>query len=176
MAGGLHEGFIVGIGAVGPVVASQIVPQIFHGIEFRGIRRKLNEGDVGRNPQRLGRVKAGLIPDEHGVHAGREFLCELSEESIDDDGIQIRRQQADTLSAPRTDARERVQIVILRLSNRARSRALLGPHTGQRALLSEARFVLEPDLDTLLRMSLADGLDLRHDVFLKASCAWGSAF
>ena len=169
MGGRLHQGFVIGIRAVGPVVASQVVPQILDGIEFRGIGRQLHQCDVGWNLQCFGRVEAGLVPDQHGVDTGSEFLCELVEELIDDMGVQVGSEQSDALSALRTDTREHVEIVVLRLSHCPGTRAGLGPHAGQRALLSEARFILEPDLHALPGMIRADGLDLCQDVFLKAS-------
>ena len=169
MGGRLHQRFVIGIGAVGPVVASQVVPKILDGIELWRIGRQLHQRDVGGNLQCFGRVEAGLVPDQHGVHTGSELLCELGEELIDDRGVQVGSEQSDALSALRTDAREHVEVVVLRLPHRPGARAGFGPHAGQRALLSEARFVLEPDLHVLPGMIRADGLDLRHDVFLKAS-------
>lgn len=176
MAGGLQGSFVVRIRPVGPVVASQVVPQVLHGIELRGIRRQLDQADVGWNLQRLGRVKAGLIPDEHGVHARSKLLGELGEELVDDVGIEVGSEQSNALSALRTDAREHVEIIVLRLAHRSWSLASPAPYAGQRALLTEARFVLEPDLHPLQRMSRADALDPSCDVFLKASWACGSAF
>lgn len=169
MCGRLHQGFVIGICAVGPVVTSQVVPQILNGIELRRIGWQLHERDIGGNLQCFGRVEACLVPDHHGVHTRSELLCELGEELIDDMGVQVGSEQSNALSTLRTDAREHVKVVVLRLPHRPGTRAGFGPHAGQRALLSEARFVLEPNLHALLGMVRADGLDLCHDVFLKAS-------
>jgi len=43
-------------------------------------------------------------------------------------------------------------------------------------LLPEPGFILKPDLDLLISMGLADGLDLLNDVFLKAAWTLGSVF
>jgi hypothetical protein len=43
-------------------------------------------------------------------------------------------------------------------------------------LLSESGFVLEPDLNLLILMGIADRLDLLNDVFLKAAWTLGSVF
>jgi hypothetical protein len=89
-------------------------------------------------------------------------------------GVQVGASSPTLCPALRTDACEHVEVVVLRLSHSPRARASLGPDAGQRALLADAGFVLEPDLDTFLGMRLPDGLDLLDDVFLKASWACGS--
>lgn len=169
MGSRLHQGVVIGIRAVAPVVASQVVPKILDGIELGRIGRQLYQRHVGGNLQCFGRMEAGSVPDQHGVHTGSELLCELGEELIDDRGIEVGSEQSDALSALWTDAREHVEIIVLRLSHRPGTRAGPGPHAGQRALLAEASFVLEPDLHALRGMVRADGLDLCHNVFLKAS-------
>jgi len=44
------------------------------------------------------------------------------------------------------------------IARRARTRSPLGPDAGQRALLADARFVLEPDFDGLSFGVIRDGL------------------
>ena len=119
---------------------------------------------------------AGLVPDQDGVHVATQFLGELPEEVIDDGGVQMWRQQSDALTRAGTNRSQYIEVIVLRLSHRSWPRALFGPHAGQRSLLSEARFILEPDFDSLVRMGRTDGLHLLDDAFLKARWVSGSLF
>lgn len=175
MVGGIAERLVVVVIAVGPVVTSQVMPEVFGGIEFRGIRRQFDQRHVRGDLERLGRVIAGLIPDQHRVDAGVEFPLHLSQKHIHHAGVQVRGEETDALSRRGTDGGHDIEVVVLGLTNRARTRTFSGPHPGQRALLTESRFVLEPDFDALVGVGLADRLDLIHNFFLKASCAEGSA-
>ncbi len=114
-------------------------------------------------------MEAGLIPDHHRVNTSVEFTDKLLQKEIDDFGIHVRRKQPRALPGLRTHSSHHIQIVILRLPHRPWPRASPGPYASQRTLLSEARFVLEPDLHALVGMIRADRFDLCHDVFLKAS-------
>ena len=119
---------------------------------------------------------AGLIPDQNSVNVGAQFLVELLKEVIDDGGVQMRRQQSDALTRAGTNRSQYIEVIVLRLSHRSWPRALFGPHARQRSLLPKARFILEPDFDSLVGMGRTDGLHLLDDVFLKALCASGSLF
>ena len=58
------------------------------------------------------------------------------------------------------------------VANGRRAAAAQGPLIRQRALLADAGFVLEPDLDRLARRVRRQGLgDEGGEVFLKAACA-----
>ena len=119
---------------------------------------------------------AGLIPDQDSMHIGIEFLGELPKEVVDDSRVQMGRQQSDALTRARANRSQYIEIIVLRLSHCPWPRALFGPHAGQRSLLPEARFILEPDFDSLFGMGRTDGLHLLDDVFLKALWASGSLF
>lgn len=140
------------------------MPQVLDGTELRRVGRQRKQRDVGGNRQCPGGMESGLIPDHHRVHARSEFLRKLAEELIDDDSIEIRRHQADNLSGGRTHRAQDIEIVVLRLSHRPWPRASLSPYTGQRALLAEARFVLEPNFHALVGMIRTDRFDMCHDV------------
>ena len=74
-----------------------------------------------------------------------------------------------------TRGADHIQIVVLGLFDRRRPGTAAGPLVRQGALLAEPRFILEPDLDVLLRMLLGDVPDVIQRVFLKASWACRSA-
>jgi hypothetical protein len=79
-------------------------------------------------------------------------------------------------AALRTDGAKNVSPLVALVAWRTRPRSALGPNAGQRTLLTDARFVLEPDFDRLvfgvLRKLRRDG---RGEVFLNASWASSSA-
>jgi hypothetical protein len=55
------QGFIVVVGAVRPVVALQIVPQVLNGIQFRAVRWKFKRSNDFRYAKSLAGVKARPI-------------------------------------------------------------------------------------------------------------------
>ena len=68
------------------------------------------------------------------------------------------------------------QVAVLGLSHRGGPRAALGPDIGERALLTEPRFILEEDLELLVGMRGSDdGELLGQATFLKSACRAGSA-
>ncbi len=63
------------------------------------------------------------------------------------------------------------------VANRRRTGATRRPQIGQRALLADARLILEPDLNRLAsRLRRQDLGYVGGEVFLKASCASASFF
>jgi hypothetical protein len=75
----------------------------------------------------------------------------------------------------RADRTEDVGRGMAVVANRRRTGAARCPQIGQRALLADARLVLEPDLDPLARSLRRQDLGYASGkVFLKASCASAS--
>ena len=176
VGGGFGEVVIVLVASVRPVVASQVMPEILDGVEFRRVWRHRDQGDVRRNLESLGGMVAGLVPNQDGVNVGSQFVGELLKEVIDDGGIQMRRQQSDALTGAGANRSQYIEVIVLRLSHGPWPRALFGPYAGQRSLLPEARFILEPDFDSLVGMGRTNDFHLLDDVFLKALWASGSLF
>jgi hypothetical protein len=87
----------------------------------------------------------------------------------------MRSQQSGGPSRGRANRAQHMQIIVLRLLDRPRTRSDRRPHARQRTLLAESRFVLKPDLDAFARMRGGDLPDQFRGVFLKASTAAGSA-
>jgi hypothetical protein len=90
--GGRFEGRVIGVFAIRPVVAPQIVPKVFDRIEFRRIGRQLDQADVRRHLESSARVIAGTIPHQDGLHAGKKRGGELAEKGVDRIGVEVRRQ------------------------------------------------------------------------------------
>lgn len=160
-----------------PVVAAQIVPEVFDRIELRRVGGQLDQADVGRYFQSLARVIAGAIPDQDGLYAGRNRGREHAEKGVDCIGVEIRRQDAFGLAGRGTGSSHHVEITILRLPHRVGTRTTFRPDACQRPLLAESRLVLEEDLELLVRVRLADGGELLGQfTFLKSACRAGSAW
>jgi len=76
----------------------------------------------------------------------------------------------------RTDRAKDVGPLVTLVTGRTRSRASSGPNPGQRTLLTDTGFVLEPDFDRLaFGMFGKSRRDRRGEVFLNASWASSSA-
>jgi hypothetical protein len=152
------------------LIAAKIFPDILDGIEFGCVWRQPKQAEVGWHSQALARlVPPGTVTDQHGMGLGADLVANLgqvyghrfaADPGHDDGGAH------GTARADRTEDVGRGMAVV---ANRRRTGAPQGPQIGQRALLADARLILEPDLDPL-----AGGLrrqDLCYTsgkVFLKA--------
>jgi hypothetical protein len=81
------------------------------------------------------------------VGAVGDSFADFGEMQVEGVGIGVRQHQGGAGSARRTGCSEDVSPVISPVARRARPRTLLRPDAGQRALLADAGFILEPDLD-----------------------------
>ena len=176
VAGRLAQVVVVVVGAVGPVVATEVVPEVFDGVEFGASRRQRDQRQVLRRLELAAGVEAGLIPEHHHVHIGIDLVGELFKEGVDGLGVECGGEQADGLAGLGTGGAQDVEVLVAGLFDRRRTRTSSGPLAAQRALLAEAGLVLEPELDPLAGML---GGGLRHKFgrfFLNASIAAGSFF
>lgn len=92
---------------------------------------------------------ASPIKDDDGVSALGHGFADFSEVQVEGVGIGARQDQGCTGAALGTGGAEDIGPVIAPVAGRTRSRALLRPNPGQRALLADASFVLEPDFERL---------------------------
>lgn len=88
--GGVFEGVVVVVSLVAPVVALEVVPEVFDWIEFRAVRRQRHEGDVLRYAEFFGDVEAGSVPNHHRLFFRRQRAGELSQEFVDDLRVELR--------------------------------------------------------------------------------------
>jgi hypothetical protein len=109
------------------------------------------------------------------MDVGIDLGDELLKEDVDDVGVEGRRQQSDTLAGSRTGGPEDIEPLIPGLSNGAGTGSFASPDPGQRPLLTEPGFILEPDLEDLAGVFDLDPLQDGGKVFLNSSCAAGSA-
>lgn len=157
--GDVEEFVIVVVVAVGPAVATKVVPEVLDAVEFRGVRRQRNERDVGRDFQVVGSVKAGSVPDHRGLDVGGQRAGELIQELVDDRRVQAGREDRLGLAGLRAGGPDHPEVFVLGLADRRRSRATLGPHASQRPLLTESALILKEGDDLFAGML---GLNLRE--------------
>ena len=172
---GGFDGIQVLVIAIGPVMTSQVVPEVLHGIQFWGIGWLPVNRDARGNSQGLGRVIRCPIPDHHDVLVRRDRRGDLIEEDLYDGRVESFTDEAFGLAGGRTDRGQHVQVAILGGPRGCRARARVGPDGGQRAFLPEAAFVFEPDFDGFVGVLGREVGDELGGFFLNAFCASGSA-
>ena len=157
-------------------VAAQIFPDVFDRIEFRSVGWQTHKGDVFRDRERGGNMIAGAIEDESGMATSRYLSADSSEMQRHSFGVGCGHDQTCCDATLRTGRTEQVGPIVASVVRRAGSRSTLGPDAGQRPLLADPGFILEPDFDRLVFGAVGD---LRHDcrgeVFLNVSWASSSA-
>jgi len=158
-------------------VAAQIFPDVLDRIEFGSVRWQTHQGDVFGDRERGSNVIAGAIEDESGVATCRHLAADSSEMQRHGLGVRGRHDQARCDATLRTGRAEQVGPVVALVVRRAGPRSTLGPDAGQRALLADPGFILEPDFDRLAFGAVGDlRRDCRGEVFLNVSWASSSAF
>ena len=111
--------------------------------------RQSDQREVGGKLEFSSAVIARSIEDDGGVCALGHGFADLREMQVEGVRIGVRQHQGSAGPARRTGCAEDVSPVISPVARGARPRALLRPDAGQRALLANAGFILEPDLDRL---------------------------
>ena len=121
-------------------------------------------------------VPAGTVEHEQRVRAGGDGGGDLGEVQVHRRGVGIGQHQAGGDAALGADRAEEVGPLVSGVPRRARPGAAFRPDPCQRALLADARLVLEPDLERLARGVFGERRRYRvAEVFLNASWAAGSA-
>src|SRR5207344_901636 len=157
-------------------VAAQIFPDVLDRIEFRSVRWQTHKGDVFGDRERRSNMIAGAIEDESGVATCRHLVADSSEMQRHGLGVRRRHDEACCDTTLRTGRAEQVGPVVASVMRRAGPRSTLGPDAGQRALLADPGFILEPNFDRLAFGAVRDlRCDCRGEVFLNASWASSSA-
>jgi hypothetical protein len=118
-------------------------------------------------------MPAGLIDQQHGVRSRRDLGGDLGEMQVHRLGVAARHDQSRAFAVLGTDRAEDISRGGSLVFGSARTRAKLGPASGDLVLLADARLVGEPDLygaglDVLLA---PDRFQARGKAFLKSSIA-----
>lgn len=118
---------------------------------------------------------AGAVEDENGVSARSDLATDFGKMQGHYLGVGGRRDDGRGRAAFRADGAEDVGPFVALIARRAGSGPTLGPDAGQRALLADPRFILEPYLDGLFLGAGGESLfNRRGEVFLKSSWAASS--
>lgn len=158
-----------------PVVAHEL-PDIFDRIELGAFGRQGHDADIVWQLEPVGGVPSGLIDEQHGVRTGRHGLGDFGEVQIHRLGVAKGKDEPGTLALSRTDRAEDVGRGGALVMRRRGACATLGPTPRDLVLLSDPRFVLEPDF--YRRVARERRSDLRQRgseaPFLNASIATSS--
>ena len=159
--------------AVRQPVFSHELPDVLLWVEFRAFGGKRDNGDVGRRRQRARKMPTRLIDEQRRVRARRNVLGDFGQVQVHGLRVAARQDETGALTLSRADRAEDVgrgRALVLR---RARSRAALGPTTGDLVFLADTRLVGEPDLygADLDAFAFGDLFQARGKVFLNASMA-----
>ncbi len=168
------EDVLVGVEhAVGEPVVAQELPEVLDWIEFRAFGRQCNDRDVWRYDEPVRQMPPGLIDEEYGVRAWRDFGGDFGEVQVHRPGVASRHDESCALALLRADGAEDIGRGRALIVRRRRAGAAFGPASCDLVLLPDARFIGEPDLycsriDALLAR---DRLQARGETFLKSSMA-----
>ena len=169
----IEDVFIVGEDSVGEPIVAHILPDVLDWIELGRLGRQGDERDVFGHGQLRGDMPPGLIDEQNGVRAGRDGKRDLLEMQCHSLCVAGWEDETGRLTERGTDRAEdigRGRSLILRGE---RSRAAFCPASRDLVLLTDAAFVLEPELEWFA----AGRCDRRQDVrdfFLKAATAASS--
>ena len=155
-------------------VAAQIFPDIFDRVEFGCVGRQWHECDIVRDGEVFGDVITCAVEHEGGVGARGNLPADLGQMQRHDLGVGGWDDEGHRGAALWTDGAEDVGPFVALVARRARPRSTPSPDAGQRALLADARLVLEPDFNGLIFGMVGEPRDDRRgEVFLNAS--WASS-
>ena len=117
------------------------------------------------------------IKDQEGMRSGGDGAGDLGQAGGHCPGVDAGQHETGCGAAGRTDGTEEIGPLIAGIAGRAGSGAAPGPDAGDRALLADPCFILEPDLQRLAPCPRGDRRSYRFgEVFLNAACAPGSDF
>jgi len=83
LASGVDDGVVVFEDVVGEPVRPQILPDVFHRVEFGSARGKQDRGDVGGYGEVGRRVPTGTVEDQDGMRACSDVTGYLVEVKLD---------------------------------------------------------------------------------------------
>lgn len=142
----------VRIDAVAQVALAKFAPDEFDRIEFGRARGQMHEGEIVGHLEPSAMVPAGTVEDQDGMDLGRQLRAEATQLSVHRFGVGQRHQPGVALAGCGAERAEQIDELVLGLSRRARPASPIRPDPAVAALLTEAGFVLEPQLNALLRV------------------------
>jgi hypothetical protein len=120
-------------------------------------------------------MPSGLVTEQHGMRSGRHHGGDLGQMPVHRRDVAARQNESRALAVLGTDRAKEIGRSGTLIVRGHRPGAAFRPAPGDLVLLSNARFILKPDLYPLAcGLVLRDVLHTRGEVFLKASRAAGS--
>src|ERR1700760_3937726 len=175
MAAVVEDGTIGGEDPVGQPVVAQELPEVLDRVQLRAFWRQWQEGEVGWHDELVRQVPSRLIEQQHSVRSRRYRLGDLGQMQVHRCGVAAWQNEGCAFALSGTDRAEYIGRGGALIARRRWPGAALGPAPGDLVLLSDARFVLEPQLYWLAcGLVLRDLRQTRGKVFLNASRAAGS--
>jgi hypothetical protein len=138
--------------AMAEEVVFEVLPGFFGGIAFGRGGGDIDEGDVIGYAQRVRAMPCGAVGDHGGVDVRGQLSADFVEMQLHHGGIGAGQDEPDGRIPLRTESAENIGILVARVDGNGRARSLGGPTMGASALLTDARFVLAPQLDGLAGM------------------------
>jgi len=103
-------------------------------------------------------MPSGPVHDEHRDCSRTDAFPNFNQVLVHGFDVDGRQHQSGADATGRADGTEQIRPGEAPVAHRARAGAAPGPDAGQRALLADSRFVLEPDFDQLINRTLAERL------------------
>jgi len=140
-------------------VVFEVLPGFFGGIALWGVGRDIDQGDIGGNTQRLRAMPAGAVGDHSGVDLGGERGADFIEVQLHHGSVGVGQNQPHGAPELRAEGTKDIGVLIACIDRHRRARAFGSPAVGAAAFLSDAGFVLAPQLNGLVGMGGGDGLE-----------------
>ena len=157
-------------------VASKVFPDVFGRVQFWRIRGQLHENDILWNDQFWRAMPSRSVHNKQGDCARTDAFADFNQMLVHGLDVDGRQHQGGANATSRANGPEQIRPGKTPVARRARTASTPGPDAGQRALLPDPCFVLEPDFDRLVSAFAERFLGDGCEVFLKASWAAGSDF
>src|SRR5215213_8368774 len=105
-------------------------------------------------------MPSGAVRDHGGMDVFGQPLGDFVQQHLHSLRIGVRKDKADGRVPFRAESPEYVRVGVARVDRKGRTRAFGRPRLGAAPFLSDARFVLAPKFDLLVRMRVLYLLDL----------------
>lgn len=107
------------------LVAAQIIPDIFHRIEFGGVGRQWHQRDVvGYDQAFAWLVPAGTVADQYRVGGRRDLRADFLEVFVHRFGVHARHDDACTHATRWTDCPKDIQAIVAGVAHHRRPQAV----------------------------------------------------
>src|SRR5215211_2591998 len=161
----VHDGLLALVQAEGEVALPQVQPDPFRRAQLGRVGRQRQQRDLGRHPQGLRAVPAGLVEQEHGMYGVGQGRGEAGEEEAHGRRRRLRQHQGEGVVAAGTDGGGEVGGEEALVAAPRRPLATGEPAVAGASLLPLSGLVFTPQLHGLVRMRGGDGRELRCEVF-----------